>query len=63
MNFAESINAKFLTISAKKDFPEKFEDYLRELMKQYIKNGIQNDDNRISINDFDNTERKVNCCK
>ena len=42
-DYAKSINAKFLSISAKNDSHIKFEDYLRELLKGYIsKNPLQN---------------------
>ena len=62
--FAESINAKFLSISAKKDLPEKFEDFIRVLLIEYITKGIDDDDNRISIRGGGNNDDvKKNCCK
>ena len=62
--FAESINAKFLSISAKKDLPEKFEDFIRALLIEYIAKGIDDDDNKISIRGGGNNDDvKKNCCK
>ena len=62
--FAESINAKFLSISAKKDLPEKFEDFIRALLIEYITKGIDDDDNKISISGGGNNDDvKKNCCK
>ena len=62
--FAESINAKFLSISAKKDLPEKFEDFIRALLIEYITKGIDDDDNKISIRGGGNNDDvKKNCCK
>ena len=61
--FAESINAKFLTISAKKDSPTRFENYLEELLSEYISKGIDDEDQRISITRNDNNRKqKINCC-
>ena len=34
--YANNIEAKFLLISAKKDDPKKFEEYLRELLEEYL---------------------------
>ena len=36
--YANNIEAKFLLISAKKDDPKKFEDYLRALLEEYLLN-------------------------
>ena len=50
--YAESIKAKFLTISAKCDSPERFEKYLRELLKEYIsKNSLQKEEKKFRLNE------------
>ena len=62
-DYAKSINAKFLSISAKIDSHIKFEDYLRELLKEYIsKNPLQNVKNiklKKEININQRKEKKV----
>ena len=64
--YAKSINAKFLFISAKCDSPSKFENYLRELLKDYIsknslkKEGFKNQ-NKIRLNEVPRRKKRNGC--
>ena len=63
--FANSINAKFICISAKNDPPKKFDNFLIELVKEYLKTGKFGNDGRISLNikTHNETDKKnKNCC-
>ena len=65
--YAKSINAKFLFISAKCDSPSKFENYLRELLEEYIsKNSLKKEEKekekRIRLNDKKYISRRNKRC-
>ena len=63
--FANKIGARFLTISAKCDDPKKFEEFLVELVKEYIEKRKSIGSRNFSIDrrkSCENTEKK-NCCK
>ena len=62
--YAKNIEAKFLLISAKKDDPKKFENFLRELLEEYLstKKGVNS--GRFSIKrESVIKQKKSNCCK
>ena len=62
--YAKNNEAKFLLISAKKDDPKKFENFLRELLEEYLstKKGVNN--GRFSIKrESVIKQKKSNCCK
>ena len=60
--YAKSIDAKFLSISAKTDGPKKFENFLMSLVEEYIniKGDIVDDPNKINLEDGGETKKK--CC-
>ena len=62
--YAKNNEAKFLLISAKKDDPKKFENFLRELLEEYLstKKGVNS--GRFSIKrESVIKQKKSNCCK
>ena len=62
--YANNIEAKFLLISAKKDDPKKFEDYLRELLEEYLFNKKGGNNGRFSITRESSLKAQTsNCCK
>ena len=63
--FANKIGARFLTISAKCDDPKKFEEFLVELVKEYIEKRKSIGSRNFSIDRRKNSENtdKRNCCK
>ena len=60
--YAKSIGAKFLSISAKTEGPKKFENFLMSLVEEYInvKGDIVDDPNKINLEDGGATKKK--CC-
>ena len=61
--FAKSIGAEYLSISAKTDPPKKFEDFLILLVKAYLKTGkLGNYSLKIGKDHFADNKNK-NCCK
>ena len=63
--FANKIGARFLTISAKCDDPKKFEEFLVELVKEYIEKRKSIGSRNFSIDrrkSSENTDKR-NCCK
>ena len=63
--FANKIGARFLTISAKCDDPKKFEEFLVELVKEYIEKRKSIGSRNFSIDrrkSSKNTDKR-NCCK
>ena len=64
-NFAKSIGASFLQISAKECDPKIFVDYLYDLLKKYLgSNLVKDDNNKITLN-YANTfqkREKSKCC-
>ena len=63
--FANKIGARFLTISAKCDDPKKFEEFLVELVKEYIEKRKSIGSRNFSIDRTKSSENtdKRNCCK
>ena len=62
--FANKIGARFLTISAKCDDPKKFEEFLVELVKEYIEKRKSIGSRNFSINRAKSVAKtdKKNCC-
>ena len=62
-DFAKSINAKFLSISAKEDSPEKFINFLEELLKDYLISNFIDREKSISLNKEQASDKyKKICC-
>ena len=62
-DFAKSINAKFLSISAKEDSPEKFTSFLEELLKDYLISDFIDREKSISLNKEEASDKdKKLCC-
>ena len=62
-DFAKSINAKFLSISAKEDSPEKFINFLEELLKDYLISDFIDREKSISLNKEQASDKyKKICC-
>jgi len=63
--FANKIGARFLTISAKCDDPKKFEEFLVELVKEYIEKRKSIGSRNFSIDRRKSSKKndKRNCCK
>ena len=62
-DFAKSINAKFLSISAKEDSPEKFTSFLEELLKDYLISNFIDREKSISLNKEEASDKdKKLCC-
>ena len=62
--YAKNNEAKFLLISAKKDDPKKLEDYLRELLEEYLSTKKGGNSGRFSITRESVIKpQKTNCCK
>ena len=62
-DFAKSINAKFLSISAKEDSPEKFINFLEELLKDYLISDFIDREKSISLNKEQSSDKyKKLCC-
>ena len=59
--FAKSIDAKFLTISAKTDNPDKFKKYITELVEDFLLSGYNVGSDRITLSSH--TKNTKNCCK
>ena len=64
LEFANSINAKFLAISAKEDMPEKFADYLKDLVNDYLSSQFRKRSKTINLSKKSASEqdKKNNCC-
>ena len=60
--FAKSIEAKFLRISAKTDPPEKFKRYITELVEDFLLSGFNVGEGRITLSPT-NKKSEGNCCK
>ena len=45
----KKINGKYLRMSAKEDEPQKIENYLEELLSDYLKLGVQGDEKLIDL--------------
>ena len=60
--YANSIGAKFLSISAKTDSPKKFENFLISLVEEFIKKkgDVVDDPNKINLKDGGIDKKK--CC-
>ena len=62
--YANNIEAKFLLVSAKKDDPKKFEDFLRVLLEEYLSTKKGGNSGRFSITRESVIKaKKSNCCK
>ena len=62
--YAKNNEAKFLLISAKKDDPKKFENFLRELLEEYLSTKKGGNSGRFSITrESVIKQKKSNCCK
>ena len=62
--YAKNNEAKFLLISAKKDEPKKFENFLRELLEEYLSTKKGGNSGRFSITrESVIKQKKSNCCK
>ncbi len=63
-DFAKSINAKFLAMSAKQDQPDKFKNYLKDLLSEYLNLGIDDERNfRITLyKDDSKGNNRKKCC-
>ena len=62
--YAKNNEAKFLLISAKKDDPKKFENFLRELLEEYLSTKKGGKKGRFSITRESVIKaKKSNCCK
>jgi small GTP-binding protein len=62
--YANNIEAKFLLVSAKKDDPKKFEDFLRVLLEEYLSTKKGGNSGRFSITrESVIKQKKSNCCK
>ena len=62
--YANNIEAKFLLVSAKNDDPKKFEEYLKELLEEYLLTKKGGNNGRFSITRKSIKEpKKSNCCK
>ena len=62
--YANNIEAKFLLVSAKKDDPKKFEDFLRVLLEEYLSTKKGGKKGRFSITRESVIKvKKSNCCK
>ena len=61
--FAKSIDAKFLTISAKTDNPDKFKKYITELVEDFLLSGLNTGSGRITLSTNTHNKNNKNCCK
>ena len=61
--FAKSIDAKFLTISAKTDNPDKFKKYITELVEDFLLSGLNTGSDRITLSTNTHNKNNKNCCK
>ena len=61
--FAKSIDAKFLTISAKTDNPDKFKKYITELVEDFLLSGLNTGSGRITLSNNTHNKNNKNCCK
>ena len=64
-NLAKEINAKFYRMSAKEDDKKKIEKFFEELICEYIKLNIKEDDSRISLTEdkaFNKKTKSKKCC-
>ena len=61
--FAKSIDAKFLTISAKTDNADKFKKYITELVEDFLLSGLNTGSDRISLSTNTHNKNNKNCCK
>ena len=61
--FAKSIDAKFLTISAKTDNPDKFKKYITELVEDFLLSGLNTGSDRITLSTNTRNKNNKNCCK
>ena len=62
--FSDSINAKFLTFSAKNDITKKIEDYLTNLVEEFLLLNRQKSNERFTLTRESVLENKKNsCCK
>ena len=58
--FAKSKNAKFIKFSAKNDGPEKLDEFLIELLNEYLEKNGENKNNKIRLNGT--KKKKKNIC-
>ncbi len=61
--FAKSIDAKFLTISAKTDNADKFKKYITELVEDFLLSGLNTGSGRITLSTNTHNKNNKNCCK
>ena len=61
--FAKSIDAKFLTISAKTDNADKFKKYITELVEDFLLSGLNTGSDRITLSTNTHNKNNKNCCK
>ena len=61
--FAKSIDAKFLTISAKTDNADKFKKYITELVEDFLLSGLNTGSDRITLSTNTRNKNNKNCCK
>ena len=58
----KKINGKYLRMSAKEDEPQKIENYLEELLSDYLKLGVQGDEKLIDLSNKSKNKVRKNCC-
>ena len=58
----KKINGKYLRMSAKEDEPQKIENYLEELLSDYLKLGVQGDEKLIDLSNKSKNKIRKNCC-
>lgn len=58
----KKINGKYLRMSAKEDEPQKIENYLEELLSDYLKLGVQGDEKLIDLTNKSKNKIRKNCC-
>ena len=61
-NFASTINAEFMRISAKNNENKKMVEFLKKLLNKYIDLGVNEDQGRVTLTVEDNNKKKKKCC-
>ena len=62
--FAKSIDAKFISISAKTDHPDKFKKYITDLVEEFLLSGFNEGEGRITLSAKSHLKKQdKNCCK